>query len=26
VLGEVRWTPLAQLTRAHEADGEVVQA
>jgi len=26
VLGEMRWTPLAQLTRAHEADGEVVQA
>jgi len=26
VLDEMRWTPLAQLTRAHEADGEVVQA
>ncbi|MHC2438168.1 hypothetical protein ACVMB0_005543 [Bradyrhizobium sp. USDA 4451] len=23
---EMRWTPNAQLTNAHEADGEIVQA
>ncbi|MHC2437303.1 hypothetical protein [Bradyrhizobium sp. USDA 4451] len=23
---EMRWTPIAQLTSAHEADGEIVQA
>jgi len=26
VLDEMRWTLIVQLTSAHEADGEVVQA